>query len=121
MYTQIHLGDMEHGIAKIYAVLDATPEMLAQELGITFEITRDGLDYCKAALLLTTNGKQFAFRNYYRTHLSNKVEIVGSEKASEPHRDLVEFLDATHISRTKILWRVADDGNPRGAGQSTSW
>ncbi len=110
-FSQIHLADMEHGLARVLAVYALSPEQISQLTGIQFDTAREGdFDYVLAALLLTHGGRQFALRCYHRGPFPNRTELVGSERSRSPDEDVKEFLEALGIPRAHLLWPKDDLG-----------
>src|SRR5688500_1505489 len=93
-FKQLHLGEMEFGLAKELAVLKLSPGQLSKLKAIRFEVIKDDLDYAHAALLVTTDGQQFALRSYFRGPHPDKTELIGQERSPEPECDVRKFLDA---------------------------
>jgi len=105
-FKQLHLGDMEFGLAKELAVFSLSPQALSELRGIRFELTKDDLDYVYAALLATEDDQQFALRSYLRGPHSDKTELVGNECSMQPQADLKKFLAALQIPDEVILWSI---------------
>jgi hypothetical protein len=108
-FQQLHLGDMERGLAKELAVYALSPPEITELIGVKFEITQDNLDYCKAALLATADGQQFALRSYFRGPRPDVTELIGSERSLQPEADLKKFLNALELPKESVLWSVGSD------------
>ena len=104
-FRQIHLGDMEMGLAKPLAAIDLPPERITELSGVQFELARDDLDYLKGALLETDSGKQFALRCYIRGPFPMRTELVGSENSKDSRADADRFLELLKIPEEAVLWR----------------
>lgn len=108
-FHQIHLADMEHGLAKVFAVFALSPKEITQLTGIQFDTAREGdFDYVRAALLVTDSGQQFSLRCYFRGPLPNLTELVGSERSKDMQGDLKKFLEALEIPQEHLLWPKSD-------------
>ena len=93
---------MEHGLAKMLAAFDLNMAQITERTGINFEITRDGLDYCKAALLSTIEGdEQFALRCYYRGPRPNVTQLIGPERSANHEKDMQRFIDALGLCQRR--------------------
>lgn len=100
---------MKKGLTKEFAVLKLSPEKLTQVLGIKFEMTRDALDYCHAALLLTPDGQQFALRSYFRGPHPGLTELIGDEKSNNPAHDAKKILDALGLGDQFVAWVISEE------------
>jgi hypothetical protein len=107
-FRQLHLADMEHGLAQTYAVFDLTPKQISDLTGIRFDTAREGdFDYVLGALLETPGGKQFSLRRYYHSPFQGRTELIGSESSQNRKLDLAEFLEALQIPDHFVLWKIA--------------
>jgi len=93
-------------------MINATPDSLHKSKGIKFEITKDDLDYCYAALLETLDGKQFALRNYYRGPRPDGTELIASELSKDSEKDANDLLEILDIPKHDILWRLVNPPPP---------
>jgi hypothetical protein len=104
-FCQIHLANMEHGLARVLAVLALSPQRVSELTGIQFDTAyEEGLDYFRAALLVTPEGKQFSLRQHHRSPHQGRTELVGSERSPDPVADLMQFMEALQISTEHLAW-----------------
>src|SRR6266511_5577532 len=92
-FTQLHLGDWEHGLAKPIAVLALEPKQISERTGLKFETTRDDLDYLQAALFRTANGTQFALARHQHAPKPG-TELVANERTDDLSRALEDAMAA---------------------------
>lgn len=102
-FKQLHLGDMEHGMAKTLAVLNMEPKELSQRTGLQFEVTRDDLDYLQAALFQTAKGTQFALVRHQHSP-SPGTDLLANERTKDLNGALEEALAALSISWVDLKW-----------------
>ncbi|PYI88484.1 MAG: hypothetical protein DME26_03540 [Verrucomicrobia bacterium] len=107
-FRQIHLGDMELGLAQELALYGLSPAKITALTGITFEVTQDDFDYCKGALLTTIDGQQFALRSYYRGPKPGLTELIGSRLSKDPKGDARKFIDALGIPLEHVIISITD-------------
>jgi len=108
-FRQIHLGDMEVGLAEELALYCLSPAQITALTGITFEITQDDFDYCKGALLTTLDGQQFALRSYHRGPKPGITELIGSRLSQDRKGDARKFIDALGIPLVHVIISIADE------------
>jgi len=82
-FEQLRLGDMEHGMAFPVAVIDMRPEEIAAKFGIEFEVSRDGLDYLKAALIRVSSGHQYALVSHLHPNSSGTDILINERRAAD--------------------------------------
>lgn len=106
-FKQLHLGDMEHGLAKPIAVLALEPGELSLRTGLRFETTRDDLDYLQAALFQTAKGSQFALVRHHHAPNSG-TDLLANERTVDLGLALEEALSALEIASTELTWKHPD-------------
>ncbi len=99
---------MKHGLSKELAILKLSPAHITQVTGINFEIVRDALDDCRAALLVTEDGQQFALRSYFRGPHPDLTEVIGDEKSNNPPADAQKFLDTLGFRKELVAWVISN-------------
>jgi hypothetical protein len=105
---QIHLGDMEYGLARMIAVIGLSPAQISEMSGVVFETACEaGFGYFLGALLIDNKGRQFCLRQYYlcQKKFPDQTELIGSERSMDTVADLGEFLDELGIHEEYVLWR----------------
>jgi hypothetical protein len=107
-FIQIHLADMEHGLAKTFGIISLSPKRIAEMTGVPFETAyEDGCGYVLAALMVSDKGKQISLRQYYQGRLAypDRTELIGSERSRNPAGDTAEFLRFLGLGREFLAWQ----------------
>jgi hypothetical protein len=102
-FTQLHLGDWEHGLAKPIALLALEPGEISERTGLKFETTRDELDYLQAALFRTSGGTQFALARHQHAPIPG-TEIVVNERTNDLSAALEEAISVLGFDVTELVW-----------------
>ena len=102
-FKQLHLGDMEHGLAKTIAVLALEPSEVSLRTGLTFETTRDDLDYLQAVLFQTNDGGQFALVRHQHSPASG-TDLLVNERTIDLGGALEMALSALKIASAELKW-----------------
>jgi hypothetical protein len=106
-FTRLHLGDMEHGLAKPIAVLALEPKEITERTGLKFETTRDDLDYLEGALFSTAKGMQAALVRHH--HAPNPgTALLVNERTNDLNMALEDALAALGFDVTDLTWMHPD-------------
>lgn len=100
---QIHLGDVDGGLAKPIAVFSLEPTELTARTGIKFEVTRDDLDYLQAAIFETPTGGKFALIRHQHAPNSG-TELLVDEKTENLRLALDEAMSVLEMNPSELQW-----------------
>lgn len=101
-FTQVDERQRRESLRPI-AILALEPRHLSERYGLTFH--PDARDDTTAALLETGRGRQYMLLRHSDAP-GPGTEVLAPEHSADPHRDLIELLDALQLDPRLVSWEL---------------